>query len=99
MERTPGASSSLCVRAKKQQILVHREWYANHSQKAQCRFAILTYVQLVHKPFGALVYTRLNTIRKHRQKLTNQQSSCEMQTVCRELFIVIRERFAKNILT
>ncbi len=31
MERTPGASSSLCVHAKNRQILVHSEWYANRS--------------------------------------------------------------------
>ncbi len=31
MERTPGASSSLCVRAKNRQILVLGKWYANCS--------------------------------------------------------------------
>ncbi len=35
-----GASSSLCVRAKNQQILVHGEWYANRLQTAQRRFAV-----------------------------------------------------------
>ncbi len=35
MEKTPGASSSLRVRAKHRQILVRSEWYANCSQMAQ----------------------------------------------------------------
>ncbi len=40
MERTPGASSSLCVRAKNRQILVCGECYANRSRMAQRRFAV-----------------------------------------------------------
>ncbi len=35
-----GASSSLCVRAKNQQILVRDECYANRLQMAQRRFAV-----------------------------------------------------------
>ncbi len=40
MERTPGASSSLCVRAKNRQILVRGERYGNRSHMAQCTFAV-----------------------------------------------------------
>ncbi len=39
-QRTPSASSSLCVSTKNQQILIFGEWYANCSQMAQCRFAV-----------------------------------------------------------
>ncbi len=42
MERTPGASSSLCVHTKNQQILVCGEQYVNCSQMAQRRFAVLS---------------------------------------------------------
>ncbi len=42
MERTPGTSSSLCVRTKNWQISDHGEWYANCSWTAQCRFAVLS---------------------------------------------------------
>ncbi len=35
-----GASNSLCVRTKKQQILIRGEWYANCSQMAKHRFAV-----------------------------------------------------------
>ncbi len=35
MERKLGASSSLCVRAKKQQMLARIEWYANRSRMGQ----------------------------------------------------------------
>ncbi len=67
-QRTPGASNSLCVRAKNQQISVSGEWYANCSWTAQCRFAVpSTHMRIwfanrlraVCKPFGTLVYTRL----------------------------------------
>ncbi len=68
MERTPGTSSSLCVRVKNQQILVRSERYANRSQMAQCRFAVwsthtricfVNHSRAVCKPFDVLVYTRL----------------------------------------
>ncbi len=62
------ASSSLCVRAKNQQISVCGEWYANHLRMAQHRFAVpfthtriwfANCLRVVREPFGALVYTRL----------------------------------------
>ncbi len=48
-------------------------WFANHSQTAQCRFAVpsihmriwfVNCLQAVCKPFGALIYTRLKIICK-----------------------------------
>ncbi len=42
MERIPGASSFLCVRAKNRQISVHGERYANLLRMAQHRFAVLS---------------------------------------------------------
>ncbi len=39
-QRTPGASSSLCVRPKTRQILVRGKWYANRLQTTQHRFAL-----------------------------------------------------------
>ncbi len=71
MERTTSASSSLCVRAKNQQISVHRDWCANHSRTEQHRFAVpsthtriwfVNHSQVICEPFGALVYTRLKII-------------------------------------
>ncbi len=67
MERTPGASSSLCICEKNRQILVHGKQYANCSQMALHRFAVpSTYTRIwfanrsrvVWEPFGTLVYTR-----------------------------------------
>ncbi len=40
MERTHGASGSLCVCTKNQKILVRGEWYANCLQMVQRRFAV-----------------------------------------------------------
>ncbi len=68
MERTPGTSSSLCVRAKNWQISVRVKWYANRLQMAQRRFAVpsthtciwfANHLRVVCEPFGVLVYTRL----------------------------------------
>ncbi len=68
MERTPGASSSVCVHAKNLQILVHGELYANLSWTARNRFAVppthtriwfTNRLQAVCEPFDVLVYMRL----------------------------------------
>ncbi len=67
MERTPSASSSLCVLTKNRQISVSGEWYANRLWMAQRRFTLIdTYTHLVREPFGAVVYTRLKTCRDTR---------------------------------
>ncbi len=72
MEGTPNASSSLYVRVKNRQILVHGEQYAKRPRMAQCRFAVpSTHTRIwfgnrsrvVCEPFGTLVYMRLKGIR------------------------------------
>ncbi len=68
MEKTPGASNSLCDGAKNRQISVPSEWYANRLWTVLRRFAVpSTHTRIwftnrsgaVHEPFGTLVYTRL----------------------------------------
>ncbi len=49
MERTPGASSSLCVHAKNCQILVRGKPFGDGA--ARVRSPVHTYAHLVHKPF------------------------------------------------
>ncbi len=72
MQRTPGASNSLYVRAKTQQISVHSEWYAHRLQTPQHRFTVpsthtriwfANHSQAVHKPFAVLVYMKLNILK------------------------------------
>ncbi len=67
MERTPGASNSLCVCTKNRQISVRCEWHVNHSRMVH-RFAVWsTHLHVwfmnrslaVCEPFDTLVYTRL----------------------------------------
>ncbi len=65
MERTPGASSSLCVCAKNRHILVHGEWYVNRSRMGQHRFAIpSTHTRIwfanhsAHSCIRGFIYTR-----------------------------------------
>ncbi len=52
-QRTPGASSSLCVSVKNWQILVCGERYAN-VRRWQIRSSVHTYVHLVRKRFVKL---------------------------------------------
>ncbi len=51
MERTPGASSSLCVRTKNLQILVHGKPFADGA--AQVRSPIHTYAHLFWELFAS----------------------------------------------
>ncbi len=77
MERTPGASSSLCVHTKNQQISVRGKQYANRLWMVLRRFAVPSIhtriwfanrLRAVRKPFSVLVYTRLIIPATHLQK-------------------------------